>query len=55
MTEPSELHLAEVRHNYRKLYGYIGFEAMIQLMYDMLKLAEVIGEVIVEEKAKESR
>lgn len=53
MTEPSELQLAEMRLNYRKLYGYLGFDAMLQIMYDMLKMAEVMGEVIVEERRKE--
>jgi hypothetical protein len=53
MIEPSELALAEIRHEFRQLYRQIGFGGMIQVLYEMLKAAEVLSEVVMEERAKE--
>jgi len=53
MIEPSELDLAELRHNLRQLYQHVGYEGSIQVLYEMMKGAEVFAVVIMEEWAKE--
>jgi len=53
MIEPSELDLAELRHNMRQLYLNIGYEASLQVLFEMLKGAEVFSEILLEEKNKE--
>ena len=51
--EPSELDLAQLRHEMRQLYKHIGYNASLQVFYEMLKGAEVFAEVILEERRKE--
>ena len=54
MNEPTELDLAQLRHEMRVMYSHIGFEGSLQVMYEMLKGAEVLAEVMVEERSKGS-
>jgi hypothetical protein len=51
--EPSELALAEIRHEFRALYHCIGFDGTTQVLYEMLKAAEILSEVMMEESAKD--
>jgi hypothetical protein len=53
MIEPSELDLAQLRHEMRQLYGWVGYDGALQIFYEMLKGAEVFAEVILEERRKE--
>lgn len=53
MIEPSELDLAELRHNLRELYRQVGYEGALQVWYEMMVGANTFGEVIVEERRKE--
>jgi hypothetical protein len=53
MIEPSELDLAQLRHEMRQLYAHIGYAGSLQVFYEMLKGAEVFANVILEERAKE--
>jgi hypothetical protein len=52
MIEPSELDLAQLRHEMRQMYSHIGFEGSIQVLYEMLKGAEILSEIMIEEKSK---
>lgn len=53
MIEPTELDIAQLKFEMRQMYGYIGFDGALQVLYEMLKGAEVLSEVIIEEKARE--
>lgn len=55
MQEPSELDLAELRSEMRRLYRNIGYGACLQVLYEMLKGAEVLSEIMLEERANERR
>lgn len=52
MTEPSELDIAQLKHEMRQMYRHIGFEGATQVLYEMLKGAEVLAEVMAEERGK---
>jgi len=52
MNEPSQLDIAQLKFEMRKMYGHIGFEGSLQVLYEMLKGAEVLAEVMVEERQK---
>lgn len=54
MIEPTELDLAQLRHEMRELYGHVGFEGSLQVLYEMIVGANVFAEIIAEEHAKES-
>jgi hypothetical protein len=51
---PSELDRAQLRYEMRQLYIHLGFETALQVFYEMLIGAEILSEVIVEERRKES-
>lgn len=53
MIEPSELDLAQLRHDMRQLYHHIGYEESLQVLYEMMKGSEVFAEIILQEHAKE--
>ena len=53
MIEPSELDMAELRHNLRELYKHVGYEGSLQILYEMMKSAETFAIVIMEEWAEE--
>jgi len=53
MIEPSELDLAQLRHEMRQLYTHVGYDGALQVFYEMLKGAEVFAEVILEERKRE--
>lgn len=52
VNEPTELDLAQLRHDMREMYKNLGFEGSLQVFYEMLKGAEVLAEVIIEERQK---
>lgn len=53
MIEPSELDMAQLRHEMRQLYLHIGFEGCLQVLMEMLIGARTLAEVMQEERAKE--
>jgi hypothetical protein len=53
--EPSELDMAQLRHELRELYKHVGYGGMIQVFYEMLVGTSICGEIILEERAKEER
>lgn len=53
MIEPSQLDLAQLKFEMRQMYGHIGFDGAMQVVYEMMVGANVLMEVIAEEKAKE--
>jgi hypothetical protein len=50
MIEPSELDIAQLKHEMRQLYRAIGPTFAIRILAEMLIGARVLAEVIVEEK-----
>ncbi len=52
MIEPSELDLAQLKYEMRQMYGHIGFEGSLQVIYEMLIGARILSEIIMEERAK---
>ena len=55
LIEPSELQKAELRLEFRRVYRERGVAICLQAMYEMLKGAELMSEVILEERANERR
>lgn len=53
MNEPSELDLAQLRHEFRELYKHIGYTSSLQVLYEMMHGASTFAEVIMEEHTKE--
>jgi hypothetical protein len=53
MIEPSELDMAQLRHEFRQLYVHVGFGGSLQILYEMMKGAQTFAEVIMEERQKE--
>jgi len=51
--EPSELDLAQLRFEMRKLYSHVGMEGAFQVLYEMMVGARIMAEVIAEERAKD--
>jgi hypothetical protein len=51
--EPSELDMAELRHNLRQLYQHVGYAGSMQVLYEMMIGANMFAVVIMEEWAKE--
>ena len=49
MNEPSELDLAQLRHEMRSLYKSVGPEECYQVLYELLKSAEILIEIMIEE------
>lgn len=54
MIKRTELDMAQLKVEMRQLYRNIGFDAALVVFSDMLIGARVLGEVMVEEKRKES-
>lgn len=52
MNGPSELDRAQLKFEMRQLYKSIGFSASLQVFTEMLIGAEILAEVIVEERSK---
>ena len=52
MKEPSELDIAQLRFEMRQMYGHLGFEGSLQVLYEMMVGAKVLAEVITEERSK---
>jgi len=52
MNKPSELDLAQLKHEMRAMYGHIGLEGSLQAMYEMLIGANILAEVITEENVR---
>lgn len=52
MHEPSELDRAQLKFEMRQLYGSLGFEKALCVLVELIIGAEVLAEVLVEEKAK---
>lgn len=52
MTDPSELDIAQLRFEMRRLYTHVGFEGCLQVLYEMMIGARILSEIIVEERAK---
>lgn len=55
MIEPSELDLAQLKHEMRTLYVHLGFTESLQVLMEMLVGARTLAEVIVEEREKEPK
>jgi hypothetical protein len=52
VTNPSELDLAQLKYEMRAMYGHIGYVGSLQVVYEMLIGAQVLMEVITEERQK---
>jgi len=52
MKEPSELDIAQLRFEMRQMYGHLGLEGSLQVLYEMMVGAKVLAEVITEERSK---
>lgn len=52
MNEPSELDLAQLKFEMRKMYGHLGLVGSLQVLYEMRIGARILSDVIAEEKAK---
>jgi hypothetical protein len=50
MVNPSELDLAQLKHEMRQMYRHLGFEGSLQVLYEMLVGAQMLAEVINEER-----
>lgn len=53
MKEVNELDKAELKHEFRQLYNQVGYEGCIQCLYEILLSANVLAELMIEERAKE--
>jgi hypothetical protein len=53
MMPPSELDLAQLKHEMREMYKNIGRLGSLQVVYEMLIGAQMLLEVIQEERANE--
>jgi hypothetical protein len=53
MIEPTELDLAQLRHEFRTLYKNVGYDSAMQIFYEMLVGVSTFGDVILEERKKE--
>lgn len=50
--EPSELDVAQLKHEMRQMYSHLGFNGSLQVLYEMLFGARILSEIMVEERAK---
>jgi hypothetical protein len=53
--EPSELDMAQLRHEMRTLYKNIGLTDSLQVIYEMLVGARVLSDIILEEGTKNEK
>lgn len=51
MKEPSELDIAALKHEMRQLYRTVGFTFAVRILSEMIIGAELLAEVIVEERS----
>ena len=54
MIEPSQLDLAQLKFEMRQMYGHLGFDGSMQVVYEMVVGANTLLEVIAEERGKEN-
>ena len=54
MRYPSELDKAQLKFEFRELYKSLGFNEALQVLLELWLSAEIMSEVIVEERAKEN-
>lgn len=52
LNEPTELDKAELRLEFRRLYYRVGHMGCLQVLYELLKSAEVLSEIMIEEMHK---
>jgi hypothetical protein len=52
MNRPTELDIAQLKYEMRVMYGHLGFEGSLQVMYEMIVGANTLAEVILEERTK---
>ncbi len=52
MSQPSELDRAQLKFEMRQLCRNLGFGASLQVLAEMIVGAEILAEVIVEERGK---
>lgn len=52
MIQPSELDLAQLKHEMRTMYSHVGYEGSLQVLYEMILGANQLAEVILEERSK---
>lgn len=55
MIEPSQLDLAQMKFEMRQMYGHIGYDGSMQVVYEMVIGANLLLEVMMEERQKESQ
>jgi hypothetical protein len=53
MIRPSELDLAQLKYEMREMYGHLGYSGSLQVLYEMMLGANILAEVITEERQKE--
>lgn len=53
MIEPSELDLAALRHDLRRIYKDAGYDGSLQVLYEMMVGANTFAVIIMEEWARE--
>jgi hypothetical protein len=53
VNDPSELDIAQLKFEMRQMYGHLGFEGSLQVLYEMLLGANTLAEVIMEERSKD--
>jgi hypothetical protein len=53
MIEPTELDMAQLRHEFRQLYAHVGYEGSIQIFYEMMVGTTAFAKIILEERQKE--
>jgi len=51
MKEPSELDIAQLKFEMRRMYGHLGFKGSLQVLMEMMVGARVLAEVIAEERS----
>jgi hypothetical protein len=52
MQKPSELDLAQLKHEMRVMYSHLGYEGSMQVLYEMIIGAQVLIDVIIEERSQ---
>jgi hypothetical protein len=52
MNEPSQLDMAQLKYEMRQMYHNLGVVGSLQVLYEMLVGANLLAEVIAEERLK---
>jgi hypothetical protein len=50
MIEPSPLDEAQMRQEFRRMFREVGWNGCLQVLYEFLKSAEYLAEIMIEEK-----